>query len=162
MRDATVSCSFFEREANFSKEVVAVRDPEKTVGNLIDKSPVSLIGSVDEEGFPNTKAMLPPRKREGIKRLYFTTNTSSMRVRQYGANPKACVYFFDKRFFRGVMLKGTMEVLHDTETKEAIWRDGDTMYYPGGVTDPDYCVLRFTAESFRFYSDFKSASRPIE
>ncbi|PKL02631.1 MAG: pyridoxamine 5'-phosphate oxidase, partial [Synergistetes bacterium HGW-Synergistetes-2] len=94
-----------------------MRDPEKTVGNLIDKAPVSLIGSVDEEGFPNTKAMLPPRKREGIKRLYFTTNTSSMRVQQYGLNPKACVYFFDKRFFRGVMLKGTMEVLHDPETK---------------------------------------------
>ena len=37
-------------------------------------------------------------------------------------------------------LKGTMEVLEDSESKEMIWREGDTMYYPGGVTDPDYCV----------------------
>lgn len=162
MRDLADFYSLFAREPDFSKEAFAVRDPEKTVGNLIDKASVSLISSVDEDGFPNTKAMLPPRKREGIKRLYFTTNTSSMRVQQYGLNPKACVYFFDKRFFRGVMLKGTMEVLHDMETKETIWRDGDTMYYPGGVTDPDYCVLRFTAESFRFYSDFKSESCAIE
>jgi general stress protein 26 len=25
-----------------------------------------------------------------------------------------------------------------------------------GVTDPDFCVLRFTAESGRYYSNFKS------
>lgn len=30
------------------------------------------------------------------------------------------------------------------------------MYYPGGVTDPDYCVMRFTAVSGRFYSNFHS------
>lgn len=42
---------------------------------------------------------------------------------QYQENPKACIYFCDKRFFRGVMLKGLMEVLEDSETKEMIWRD---------------------------------------
>lgn len=74
------------------------------------------------------------------------------------ANPKACIYFCDKRFFRGVMLRGTMEVLEDAASKELIWRDGDTMYYAGGVTDPDYCVLRFTAQDGRYYSNFKSGT----
>lgn len=138
-----------------------MRDTEKTIGNLIDKQSVSLIGSVDQDGFPNTKAMLPPRKREGIKVFYFTTNTSSMRVSQYKENPHACIYFCDKRFFRGVMLVGTMEVLEDRESKELIWKDGDTMYYSQGVTDPDYCVLRFTACKGRFYSNFKSESFEI-
>jgi general stress protein 26 len=139
-----------------------MRDPVKTVGNMIDKASVSIIGSVDEAGFPNTKAMLPPRKREGIKHLFFTTNTSSMRVKQYTNNPKACVYFYDKRFFKGVMLKGTMSVLQDRETKEMIWRDGDEMYYPKGVTDPDYCVLRFTAQNGRYYSYFESEDFEVE
>jgi len=133
-----------------------LRDAEKTIGNLIDKQTVSIISSVDQDGFPNTKAMLPPRKREGIKVFYFTTNTPSLRVAQYRDNPKACVYFYDKRFFRGVMLKGTMEVLEDAESKEMIWQNGDTMYYPKGVTDPDYCVLRFTAQCGRYYSNFSS------
>ena len=30
------------------------------------------------------------------------------------------------------------------------------MYYPQGVTDPDYCVLKVTAEKGRYYSNFKS------
>ena len=133
-----------------------MRDPEQTIGNLIDKQGVSFIGSVDGDGFPNMKAMLPPRKREGIKTFYFSTNTSSMRVAQYRTNPRACIYFCDRRFFRGVMLKGTMEVLEEAEYKEMIWREGDTMYYANGVTDPDYCVLRFTALSGRYYTNFSS------
>jgi general stress protein 26 len=138
-----------------------MRDAEKTIGNMIDKISVSIISSVDEVGFPNTKAMLPPRKREGIKHFYFTTNTSSMRVCQYNNNDKACIYFFDKRFYRGVMLKGTMKVLEDEKSKKMIWQDGDEMYYSKGVSDPDYCVLKFTAHSGRYYSNFKSENFEI-
>ena len=139
-----------------------MRDSEKTIGNIIDKTKVTLISSVDENGFPNTKAMLPPRKRNGIKHLYFTTNTSSMRVKQYSNNPNACVYFFDQRFFKGVMLKGTMEVLKDKKTKQMIWNDGDEMYYAKGVSDQDYCVLKFTALNGRYYSNFKSEDFEIK
>lgn len=133
-----------------------MRDVLKTIGNLIDKQSVAMISSIDDMGFPNTKAMLPPRKRKGIEVFYFTTNTSSMRVQQYKKHPQASIYFYDKRFFRGVMLLGTMDVLEDHIHKEMIWQEGDTMYYSGGVSDPDYCVLRFTAKQGRFYSRFRS------
>ena len=103
--------------------------------------------------------MLAPRERSGSA-LYFTTNTSSMRVGQYLNDPKAAVYFYHRGRFRytGVMLKGTMEVLTDPGTKERIWRTGDTMFYKKGVTDPDYCVLKFTATSGRYYQDLKTES----
>jgi general stress protein 26 len=133
-----------------------MRNPEQTIGNLIDKQGVAFVASVDDDGFPNMKAMLRPRKREGIREFFFTTNTSSRRVAQYRQNPDAAIYFYDKRFFRGVQLIGAMEVLTDAQTKESIWRDGDTQYYAGGVTDPDYCVLKFTAQRGRYYSNFKS------
>ena len=110
----------------------------------------------------NIKAMLQPRKREGIKVFYFTTNTSSMRVRQFMSDNRACVYFCDSRFFRGVMLRGQMEILTDTESRQMIWRDGDTEYYPGGVSDPDYCVLKFTAMSGRYYSNFVSEEFAVD
>ena len=133
-----------------------MRDQIKTIGNLIDKQSTAFLSSVDADGFPNTKAMLAPRLREGLRVFYLTSNTSSMRAAQYRQNPKACLYFCDRRFFRGVMLLDTVEVLTDAAAKELIWREGDTMYYPQGVTDPDYCVLRFTAHQGRYYSNFKS------
>ena len=96
-----------------------MRDPEQTIGNLIDRQNTSFVGSVDEDGYPEVKAMLPPRKREGIRTFYFTSNTSSMRAAHYRAHPQACIYFVDRRFFRGVMLKGTMEVLEDAWANSA-------------------------------------------
>ncbi len=83
-----------------------MRNPEQTIGNLVGKQGVAFIGSVDSGGLPDMKAMLPPRKREGISEFWFTTNTASMRAAQYRNNLNACIYFMDKRFFRGVMQKG--------------------------------------------------------
>ena len=53
------------------------------IEGFIRKQKVAFICSVDEEGFPNVKAMLKPRKMDGLHRFYFSTNTSSLRVKQY-------------------------------------------------------------------------------
>ncbi len=133
-----------------------MKDAEKTIGTMIDKQSICFISSIDKDGFPNTKAMLKPRKRNGIKEIYLSTNTSSQKVQSFKINPKACLYFCDKRFYRGVMLRGTVEVLEDEQSKKMLWKFGDTMYYKEGVTDPDYCVLKFTSVSARYYCHFQS------
>lgn len=79
------------------------------IQKFIKRQKVSFICSVDENGCPNVKAMLKPRKINGLKEFYFSTNTSSL-------------------------------------------------FYKKGVTDPDYCVLKFTAESGRYYCDLKTES----
>ena len=87
-----------------------------------------------------------------------------MRVRQYQENPNASIYFYHKGLVKyvGVMLKGKMEVLTDQEIKNKLWRKGDTMFYKNGVTDSDYCVLKFTAISGRYYCDLKTESFEIK
>ena len=124
---------------------------------FIQKQKVAFVASVDEDGFPNMKAMFVPRKIEG-NCFYFTTNTSSLRAQQFMKNPKASIYFYNKGRFKyeGVMLVGTMEVLQDEAVKREIWCAGDTIYYKQGVTDPDYCVLKFTAVKGRHYCSLKS------
>lgn len=139
-----------------------MRNPQQTIGNLVEKATQSFIAYIDGEGYPITKAMLKPRERNGIKEFWFTTNTSSNKVKFFRENPKASIYFVDKRFFRGVSLIATVEVLEDGESKRRIWLEGDTMYYPLGVDDPDYCVLKFTAVKGRYYSNFHSEDFTIE
>lgn len=83
-----------------------MKEQEKTIGGMIDKAGTCFISYVDEDGFPVTKAMLPPRERNGIKELWFSTNTSSNKVKSFRRNNKAGVYFMDRRFsgvstFRG-------------------------------------------------------------
>lgn len=131
----------------------------KQIFNFIRKQKVAFISSIDENGFPNTKAMLMPRKIEG-NYFYFSTNTSSMRVFQYRNEPKASIYFFHKGLihYEGVMLIGTMEILKDDAIKKELWKTGDSIFYRKGVTDPDYCILKFTAIKGRYYCDLKTMS----
>ena len=135
---------------------------KEQIFEFINKQTVALLASVDKDGFPNMKAMLMPRKIDGND-FYFTTNTSSIRVSQYSENKKASIYFFNKGRFKyeGVMLIGEMEVLTDADTKKDIWRTSDRMFYRGGVTDPDYCVLKFTAIKGRYYCDLKTENFDI-
>ena len=132
----------------------------KEIEKFIDKQKVSFICSIDGENYPNIKAMLKPRKRNGLKEFYFSTNTSSMRVEQFRNNPNASIYFYHKGLIKytGVMLVGEMEVQTDQNTKNMIWKKGDTVFYKKGVTDSDYCVLKFTAKSGRYYCDLKTES----
>lgn len=130
------------------------------IEKFIRKRKISFVCSIDNENFPNVKAMLAPRKIVGIKEFYFSTNTSSMRVKQFRENPNASIYFYRKGLIKytGIMLVGTMEVLTDQKTKNDIWRKGDTLFYKQGVTDPDYCVLKFTAAKGRYYCDLATES----
>ena len=104
----------------------------------------AFIASVNVQGFPVIRAMLAPRIIDGSE-IYFSTNTSSKKIKQYTANNKACVYFYKRGKFKyqGVCITGEMEVCTDQPTKDMIWCLGDKMFYKQGVTDPDYCVLKF-------------------
>lgn len=135
-------------------------DTIEKVQKLVTGAKVCFVASVDADGFPNMKAMLAPRKANGLKEFWFSTNTSSMRVSQFRKNSKASIYFYEKgRFnYQGVMLVGKMEVLEDQASKDLLWQLGDMMYYKKGKTDPDYCVLKFTAKSGRYYNNFESES----
>jgi general stress protein 26 len=44
----------------------------------------------------------------------------------------------------------------DSRSKKMIWRDRAELYYKKGLNDPDYCVLKFTAQDGRYYHNFKS------
>ena len=130
---------------------------KEQIYDFIKKQKTAFISSIDESGYPATRAMLAPREIDGND-IYFTTNTSSRKVAQYLANSKACIYFYERgRFkYQGAMLKGSVEVCTDQATKERIWRFGDKLFYKQGVTDPDYCVLKFTAFEVEYYCDFKT------
>lgn len=138
-------------------------ETRENIIKFIKKQKTAFIASVDEDGFPNIKAMFAPRKIEGNS-FYFSTNTSSMRSKHFMDNPKASIYFYNRGRFKyeGIMLIGKVEVLQDESIKKEIWCIGDEMYYRKGVTDPDYCVFKFTAIKGRHYCNLKTESFNIE
>ena len=119
------------------------RDVYDAVWALRMNSNSAYLSYVDEAGYPGIRAMLV-LEHEKIETHYFSTNTSSQKVAALRNNGKAAVYYCDPENFQGALFVGNMEVCTDAETKAFLWRDGFERYYPQGVTDPDYCVLKLT------------------
>lgn len=121
----------------------------KMMDELIERSGNAYVCSVDEAGYPLVKCMFA-RGKSG-NQFYFSSNLSSRRTGQFLHNSKSSVYFCDEANFQAVLLSGEMEVLTDLDHRRMIWREGDEQYYPTGVEDADYCVLRLTARRGRCY-----------
>lgn len=128
---------------------------------LIGRSNIVMVGSNGEDGYPHIKAMLNA-EHEGLKRVWFSTNTSSMRVAQFRRDPKASLYFVDFEDWQGLMLVGQMEILQDPEVRKRLWHPGDEKYYPLGINDPDYSVLRFTAGWGNYYHALDKLTFTVE
>ncbi|HEY5160290.1 MAG TPA: pyridoxamine 5'-phosphate oxidase family protein [Gaiellaceae bacterium] len=124
---------------------------------LVERSGIALVGSNGEDGHPWIKAMLK-METEDLKTVWFSTNTSSKRVAQFSRDPRASVYFVDFSAWMGLMLLGEVEVLNDPQSRQRLWRDGYEQYYPLGVDDPDYTVLRFSATSANYYHQLDNLS----
>lgn len=83
---------------------------KEEIYEFIAHQKTSLVFSVEEDGYPTTRALIQLVRIEENK-IWFATYTSSRKVRHYRANPKTCIYFYVKgRNFRGVESKETMEV----------------------------------------------------
>ena len=123
---------------------------------------IAFAGSVSSSNAPNIKAMVVA-KHDGMKMFYFASNHSAIRTEQYKHNPAACLYFSNRLIYKGLMLEGIMEILNDDENKKLVWQNKfKGAYKNGGINDPDYCVLKFTAKTGRYYSWYNTESFEIE
>jgi len=122
---------------------------------LFKKVNTFIISCVGAEGFPHTKAVVPPKYRDSFNEIYFCTNTSSRFVAEITNNPKSSVYFYKRGLFiwEGCYLIGKMEIVTDKSIKERYWQNKyKGAYSEKGIVCPDYCVLRFVPIKGRFYS----------
>ena len=137
------------------------KDIKDAIAVLRQNSGTAYLSSVDGEGYPVMRAMLV-LEHDSIETQYFSTNTSSCKVSYYQANSKASVYYCNPDTFMGALFVGDMEVCTDQETKDFLWREGFERYYPKGVTDPDYCVLKFTAKWGAYYHGLQNTRFAID
>ena len=152
-------------------ELEEVEEVKKSALKLISESKAAYLTTIDSNGFPITRAMFNLRNseqfpefseffqnQEDIFTLYISTNTSSAKVEHLKNNPLMCVYFCDADDFQGFMLGGSVEFIEDLKMKKKIWLDWWTRYYPKGVEDPDYTLLRLNPNTARYYYKLKQVN----
>jgi general stress protein 26 len=138
-----------------------ISELKKMVVKLMETTKAAYLTTI-EDGYPYTRAMLNLRDRQQYPNqahlfethqddlmIYFSTNTSSGKIRQIKANPRVSVYYCNPAKFHGAMLSGDIEIIDDSALRQALWNDGWEMYYPGGPDDPDHTVLCLYPKSAR-------------
>ncbi len=121
---------------------------------LANRSKIVMLANIDANGYPHVRAMIK-MENEGIDSIWMTTNTSSDKLVQLQKDNKACLYFVDLEQLMGLTLVGNIEMLRDEESRKRCWREGFEKYYPRGIDDPDYTVLRFTTSWGKYYHGLK-------
>jgi len=116
------------------------------------KSKKAFLSSLCNENNIKNRKYITVDKRINIKTFYFSSKYSDILTKEFIKNSKACIYFKGGIFSKGLMLEGNIEILNDMENKELIWKNEmGKIYKNGGINDPDYCVLKFTANYGNIY-----------
>jgi pyridoxamine 5'-phosphate oxidase len=123
---------------------------------LIKNSKTCVVATLDENSYPNMRAMLN-LEHVGLKIVWLSTNLPSKKVKQIAQNEKGGVYFFNEASFQGLRLIGDFKIRQDQEAREKLWQPGFERYYPQGVNDPDYCVLELRVKNGNYYEGFEEA-----
>jgi general stress protein 26 len=123
--------------------------------NLLDTGWPAYVTTVDEKGFPQTRAMFNLRNKERFPKLIplfekyrddftilLTTNTSSTKISDIRERPTVSAYYCNPETWQGVMFGGEVKIVEDSDLKREIWQDGWERYYLTGYDDPDHTVLR--------------------
>ena len=120
---------------------------------LLKTAPAAYVTSIGADGYPYTRAMFNLRNVEQFPSqsaflegqgftILLSTNTSSLKVAQMEQNPRVSIYYCQPSHFQGLMLSGNIEIVQEQGIRHALWENGWERYYPQGMDDPDYTVLR--------------------
>ena len=115
-------------------------------------------GVLDENGYPTISA-ISLVKPESVTELYFATGLAGNKVKRLQKNNKSsiCVFSGSDDDLYNITLVGTAEILTDQETKIKYWLDWFSHVYEGGITDPNYCVVKFTTKRVSMYINHEDA-----
>jgi general stress protein 26 len=101
----------------------------------------------NEKKFPKASKMFAKHRDDLL--IYFSTNTSSTKVKQIQKNPAVSAYYCKPTEYIGVMLGGIIKIITDQKIKEGLWEEGWERYYPEGIEDEDYTVLQLLTNHIR-------------
>ena len=105
---------------------------------------------VDQNGYPHASTF-SISKSEGIKWLTFCTGTGA-KADIINNCSKAGVCINSSNYHIG--LKGTVQQITDPEVKKEMWYDWLKNHF-SGWEDSNYCVLKFTTESYSLFVDWQ-------
>lgn len=115
------------------------------------------------EGFPDTRHMSNALNR-GLTELelYYMTNKKSYKVEQIIQTPKVCVYYYNPETRHAIRLFGTMIIQENMFIKKKYWNSEFSAYGYTGSDDPNFILLHFVPQFYKFYIGLEQKNGRIQ
>lgn len=101
-----------------------------------------------------TSSVISVSKAEGMKTLTFCTGLTSNKTKRIQRDNRASICFSSDSYF--ITLIGRIEILTDKDSRHENWYVGLENHF-SGPDDPNYCVLKFTAERYKLFIDWEES-----
>ncbi len=76
--------------------------------------------------------------------VWFATGLSTNKIKDINKNPSVSVFIDDPHDQTNASISGKAEILTEPRLLKKFWQDTFGFFFPGGLTDPDYCLLKIT------------------
>ena len=106
--------------------------------------PHTCLATIMQDGHPSQRVMHWSVIDDDFN-VWLATRFSSNKVRHIEANPMVSLMFIDEIGY--VRISGRAIIISDPAKLAEFWKDEWDMYWPNGADDPDYRLLKITAES---------------
>lgn len=126
---------------------------------IIKTCDAAYLGVIDENGYPHVSTVSSINS-ENIFEAYFSTGMGANKTKRLLKNTRASVCYRSGN--DNITLVGEAEILTDKETKSRCWLDWFINHFPGGETDPNYCVIKFTTKRVSYGLTVKVAECMID
>ena len=132
-----------------------IADIEEKAARLLNSVQTVTLTSINENGYPRTCLMTKCRN-DGFSDIYFITSKRSKlngKATHFEHNPKASVCCFSGG--DSVTLIGNIEFAEDRATQEHIWSEEHRRFFPKGLDDPKFRLLKFHTIEATFWIEGK-------
>ena len=129
----------------YLKEMEKIKEK---AASLLQKCEVVVLSSMNAEGYPRPVPIVRIAS-EGLSTIWMSTGASSLKTTEFRANAKAGLCYYSDG--DSVVLTGEVEVIDDAESKEKYWQNWFIKFFPQGVKDPEYILLKFRSNQATIY-----------
>ncbi len=117
---------------------------------LIKGIKVAMLTSIDTKGQLHSRPMMT-QEVEFDGDLWFFTSQNSSKVFNIAHEQQVNVSYADPAQNTFVSVAGKVELVHDADKKEQLWKPIFRTWWPDGLEDPDIVLLKVSVQSAQYW-----------
>lgn len=115
---------------------------------IIGQQPIAALVTMNEDGFPVERAMYTSTVTDDFT-VYFVTVRDAEKCKQISRNPGVATVWPTTGGY--LSLTGEAFIQDDEASRNAAWKSSFIKYFPGGISDPTYVVIKIIPRTLAYY-----------